>query len=225
MNLLCIDQKFTLVEPYAEQRSGKLVQLRLASRYFSVPEYEVILNVQAHISEGAVAKSLSNAMVGARTLYTTRIDPDRLDPSVPWFLQTYIPAMYDITVVYVRGQVFSFSLRRDFLQRTADWRETICPEQEWNIHQLPVATENAIGAYMGDLSLEFGRLDFLLDDGGRYWFCEVNPNGQFAWLDMHRKYGLIDAVLTEISPDTEHHPLRTRHVLAARQPEVVDAEG
>jgi len=67
---------------------------------------------------------------------------------------------------------------------------------------------------MDDLKLSFGRLDFLLDDEKRYWFCEVNPNGQFAWLDLSGEYGLLQAVINEISPSTEHNPIRQEHILA-----------
>ena len=67
---------------------------------------------------------------------------------------------------------------------------------------------------MDDLKLSFGRLDFLLDDEGRYWFCEVNPNGQFAWLDLSGEFGLLQAVTDEISPSTEHHSIPHEHQLA-----------
>jgi hypothetical protein len=43
----------------------------------------------------------------------------------------------------------------------------------------------------------FGRLDFLKVDG-ELWFLEVNPNGQFAWLDLDRKSGLIHSVAEAI---------------------------
>jgi hypothetical protein len=66
-----------------------------------------------------------------------------------------------------------------------------------------------------DLKLGFGRLYFLLDDQ-QYWFCEVNPNGQFAWLDLKGKNGLLQAVVSEISPLTAHHPIPVRHPLDSR---------
>lgn len=47
-------------------------------------------------------------------------------------------------------------------------------------------------------SLEFGRLDFLKDQRGRLWFLEVNPNGQFAWLDTEGRFGVLDAVARAI---------------------------
>jgi len=43
----------------------------------------------------------------------------------------------------------------------------------------------------------FGRLDFLRDKEG-LWFLELNPNGQFAWLDPVGTQGVLKAVAAEI---------------------------
>jgi hypothetical protein len=47
---------------------------------------------------------------------------------------------------------------------------------------------------MTTLGLKYGRLDFLKDENNRWWFLEVNANGQFAWLDLDGSRGLLDAV-------------------------------
>ncbi|MCA9643039.1 MAG: hypothetical protein KC492_20215, partial [Myxococcales bacterium] len=47
---------------------------------------------------------------------------------------------------------------------------------------------------MEALGLRFGRLDFVLDKEGTLWFLEVNPNGQFAWLDTDGSDGMLTAV-------------------------------
>ena len=47
-----------------------------------------------------------------------------------------------------------------------------------------------------ELDLEFGRYDFMLDDSGALAFLEVNANGQWVFLDITDKYGLLDCVVT-----------------------------
>ncbi len=172
----------------------------------------MLLN-DAHRTKTAVVKSLSNEVVGDRVLYTTEVRTDDLDPRYPWFVEQYIEASHDVTVVFVRGQMFAFSLERDFLKNTIDWRQCMSPEQEWTPHLLPSDLSVAILAYMQALKLDFGRFDFLLHRQQRYWFCELNPNGQFAWLDLNGEQGLLDAVIQEISPTTERHPIPNRHPL------------
>jgi hypothetical protein len=48
-----------------------------------------------------------------------------------------------------------------------------------------------LGAHGG----RFGRFDFLEDEKGLV-FLEFNANGQWAFLDLHGKTGLMDAVVS-----------------------------
>ena len=50
---------------------------------------------------------------------------------------------------------------------------------------------------MGDLGLVYGRLDFLLTADDTV-FLEVNPNGQFGWLDTPGNWPLHRAVLAAL---------------------------
>jgi hypothetical protein len=59
---------------------------------------------------------------------------------------------------------------------------------------------------MDEMGLQFGRLDFLLNELG-YHFLEVNTNGEWAWLDPDGRHGLLPKVVDEISPDTPIHPI------------------
>jgi hypothetical protein len=213
VNLLWAENRFVLVEPFAERRTGKLLQLLHAKRVFDVPPYEFVSNY-APSADTAVVKSLSGEMVDGKVLYTTRVQTEELDVNYPWFLQKYVPATFDVTAVYVRGKVFAFKLLRDFLGESPDWRRYISPRQRWMPIALPEDLLLAMSIYMDDLNLDYGRLDFLLDDEQRYWFCEVNPNGQFAWLDLNGENGLLQAVINEISPSTEHNAIRHEHPLS-----------
>jgi len=217
VNLLWSEQKFVLVEPYAERRTGKLLQLRHARGFFEVPEYEFALNCMSSASP-TVVKSLSNELVDDNVIYTTKTKAEDLDPRFPWFIQRLVVAKEDVTVVFVRGQMFAFSLERDFLDKSVDWRQFISPEQKWKAHSIPVNLQQAIVQYMKTLRLDYGRLDFLLGDDSCYWFCEVNPNGQFAWLDLIGDFGVVQAVVNEISPSTEHHSISHAHPLASSVP-------
>lgn len=213
VNLLWSSGRFVLVEPFAELRTGKVIQLLYAERVFHVPPYEFVSNASPVATE-AVVKSLSSEPVDGKVLFTTKVQTGDLDHRYPWFLQKYVPAAFDVTAVYIRGKVFAFKLHRDFLEESPDWRRYISREPQWTPIVLPEDLLQSVTLYMDDLNLNFGRLDFLLDDEQCYWFCEVNPNGQFAWLDLDGECGLLQAVVEEISPSTEHHAIRHKHPLA-----------
>ncbi len=213
--------KAVLIDPCSDQLSGKLIQIQIAKRYFSVPEWKMVSGIQMTPGSSAmVVKSLTSRRVEARTtLYTSRVAEDELALSSPWFIQECIEADRDVTVVFIRGSLFAFEFRRDFLpQGVVDWRLAVERDPalagKWTVHALPSPLERGIRDFMQDMALHYGRLDFLLA-GDRYWFLEVNPNGEWGWLDPHGKAGILDALVKELSPDTPCHPLPNPRTIKA----------
>jgi glutathione synthase/RimK-type ligase-like ATP-grasp enzyme len=47
---------------------------------------------------------------------------------------------------------------------------------------------------MDSLRLTFGVIDMIQTPGGEYVFLEVNPSGQWLWLDDILECGISDAV-------------------------------
>jgi hypothetical protein len=215
VNLLRREGKLVLVEPDGYKRVGKLVQMRVAADLFEVPPWRF---VRGRLGPGhfarPVVKSLGGAPVQDRAvLFTSRVDEAELDPASAWFIQEYVPAVADVTVVYVRGDLFAFELARAaFLARTVDWREAAAKfgGRPWTPHCLPARIGDAVRGLMQRLSLDFGRLDLLLREDGRYAFLEVNSNGEWGWLDPEGRYGLLDRIVDELSPTTPVRPLGWR---------------
>lgn len=212
VNLLWQQGKVVLVEPFAENRVGKFVQLRVAADLFQVPPWKFLRGWPEHLAPGqqSVVKSLTLDRVADRAvIYATRVPEAELDPHSPWFVQDYVEADKDITVVFVRGQLFALELERSFKERSIDWRpvslEPAFPP--WKPHALPDSLVAAIRQFMVRLSLDYGRLDFLLRPSGEYAFLEVNPHGEWGWLDPRGELGILPAVIHEVSPHTPVHPL------------------
>lgn len=197
------DCKIRLVERGAQQRFGKVAQMAVAAKYFSVPRWRIMWTaigkpLNAGLSGTVVAKPLTADFVeNYQFFYTTEVDPSRLDPSFPWFLQSKIEADYDLTVVYVAGQCFGFTVERNLFEG-ADWRRTINRvDLPWKPFALSPGVASSIRAFMGEARLKFGRLDFLIK-GTETFFLEVNPNGQWGWLDPRGENGVFDAVVAEL---------------------------
>jgi glutathione synthase/RimK-type ligase-like ATP-grasp enzyme len=49
---------------------------------------------------------------------------------------------------------------------------------------LPTEVENGIRKLMEHYRLRFAAIDMAMDQDGRWVFFEINPNGQWAWLDL-----------------------------------------
>ncbi len=217
INLLWAAGKVVLVEPRADLRVGKFVQAQVARRHFQVPpdRFRCGSGTEMFADRQVVAKSLTSESIGGaadkNVLYATKVSGADLGLSFPWMVQEYVAAERDVTVACVRDRLFAFELDRSpFLDRTIDWRElpVDAVAGDWQPHELRPAQADAIFRFMKDLNLHFGRLDFLCA-AGEYRFLEVNPNGQWAWLDADGKHGLLDKIVQEISPFTPCHPIPT----------------
>ena len=215
VNLQWLDGKVVLVEPFAELHAGKFMQLRLASGHFQVPQYHFRLAGKSLLPAGqeVVVKSLTMEPVGNEVdrelLFTTKVNEHALSSNSPWLVQQYIRATKDVTVVFVYDQLFAFELDRGaFLDQAVDWRElpSDWKQGDWLPHRLDDRISSGIFAFMKDMGLHFGRLDFLWSSEG-YVFLEVNSNGEWGWLDPIGRYGLLSKVADEVCPLTPGHSI------------------
>ena len=57
---------------------------------------------------------------------------------------------------------------------------------------------------LNETGYRFGRFDFIRK-GGELWFLELNPNGQWAWLDEKNENGLVTLVADAIKAEDRQH--------------------
>ena len=210
-NICCKAEKSRLVEAGAELRFGKFLQLRTAKKYFKVPRWSFSSSpIIPCWDESLITKSLTMELIGdAKVLYTRKVSSARLDPSYPWFLQSEVEASHDLTVVYVAGRCFGFTLDRKLFEGV-DWRVDINRvEHPWEDYELGSDFTHRICAFMDEARLSYGRLDFLLKDQ-ESWFLEVNPNGQYAWLDESGRQGMMEAIIEELTTGNPKKPILPR---------------
>lgn len=180
---------------------GKMTINTLAKNYFPLPETLVTLRnygIQALAQKSVIAKSLSSEQSGdGSVLHTTEVPLDNIDPSFPWFLQEKVDSKWDITIFYCNSQVFGFKRSRESL-KGLDWRaeqDPLMREQEWFPFDVEDSVKKALISLSGDLCVEFGRYDFMTNTEGKLEFLEFNANGQWVFLDVTDRYGLLDCVV------------------------------
>ena len=201
-NILQLEQKTVLVNPFKSTQIGKLYQLRVAKKYFRVPEWVYFWNSLPQINGNVITKSLSSThMIDSKFLFTSSVQVDEIDKKYPWLIQSKIEGDYDMTIVYINGECYAFKLLRTD-KTLIDWREKIGQDlQDWIWLELESDFKKNVINFMEHLKLKFGRLDFMINNS-EISFLEVNPNGQWAFLDLSDKYGLISKMVDELSPMT-----------------------
>jgi hypothetical protein len=92
--------------------------------------------------------------------------------------QQRIDKTHDIRLTIVDGELFAVRIDSPYL----DWRTD--PDRcRHRADEVPPEVAAAVRDLMAGLRLRFGALDFAIDHSGQWWFLEVNPNGQWLWLE------------------------------------------
>jgi glutathione synthase/RimK-type ligase-like ATP-grasp enzyme len=135
-----------------------------------------------------------------RAIYTSRVlkehlehlDEARFSPSI---YQPLIAKRCDVRVTYVGGRLFIAEIDSQTDPAAhIDWRRTSNPQLPHHRAVLPEPIERSVLRLMEDLQLQFGAIDLIRTPGGEYIFLEVNPSGQWLWLDDILDFGITSAV-------------------------------
>ena len=191
----------------------KIRQLTLARKLgFRIPA-TLIGNTPAAATffaarSGTIGKPLRNAVVSGprsdRVVFTSRIAiDDRTDPlaisACPIVLQREIKKRFDLRVTVVGDHVFAATIDSQSTPDTViDWRRTSAPDLPHSTYELPSEVSKACVALTKSLGLRFGALDFVLDLAGQFWFLEINPNGQWAWIETRTGHPISAAIVSEL---------------------------
>lgn len=111
------------------------------------------------------------------------VDDLRLSPAT---VQAPLEPKIDLRVTVVGDKIWCAEVRKAGGRIEGDWRLTPKDELTYPDHILPPETERRCRALVARLGLVFGAIDLALTKG-RYWFIEINPTGEWGWLDRpHR---------------------------------------
>ena len=191
-----------------DNKYGKLRQLLTAEKYFRVASWHFFHGeLPDELKCGRwVVKSITQTPIGqGKVFFVKEVNPAALDPSYPWFVQERIEGEEEVTVVYIDGKTYAANAPRKSFGSEDSRKSLMEKPQPWPRCKLSPADERAIRGFMDETGYRFGRFDFIRKDG-ELWFLELNPNGQWAWLDEENEHGRVSLVADAIkSEDQQHH--------------------
>ena len=120
------------------------------------------------------------------------LDDARWTPSI---YQELVPKEVDVRVTFVGGKFFAAAIHSQTDPAAAvDWRKTENAGLPHSRIELPDLMLERLQRLMTLLGLEFGCIDLVKTPRGEYVFLEVNPSGQWLWLDDQLDLGISVAV-------------------------------
>jgi hypothetical protein len=174
---------------------GKLLQLRVAKDVgLPVPETLVTTDPErlrafiAELSGEVVVKPLKDTRLDQ--LATLEVTAEMLahEPSVkmaPAIWQRKIIGRHHLRVCVFGSQTIAVLLTSDHL----DWRRD--PNLRATAFSLDNVTCQRLGDMLARLGIRMGVFDFKIDEDGSLWWLELNPQGQFLFLENLAHFDLL----------------------------------
>jgi glutathione synthase/RimK-type ligase-like ATP-grasp enzyme len=152
----------------------------------------------------AVAKPLKHALLDGETekvIFTSRLekaagrDPHAI-AAAPMILQREVAKRVDVRVTVVGEQVFSAAIHSQGAAASeVDWRQGDGPCLPHEAIELPTDVSLRCAELVKTLGLGFGAIDLIHGRDGAYWFLEINPNGQWAWIETRTGQPIAAAIV------------------------------
>ncbi len=118
----------------------------------------------------------------------------------PVTLQEMVNKAYELRVTVVGSRVFVVRIESSRYERAKlDWRPASHdPKLQYHIEiSSPDFARKCVQLIHG-MGLKYGTLDFIQATDGRLLFLEVNPTGEFHWLDVRTGIGIGEAIFQEL---------------------------
>lgn len=105
--------------------------------------------------------------------------------TAPFFVQQGLVPKIDIRVTVVENEVIAIKITSD-IEIAEDWRR-FNNELTYSIFELPDSVRDFCIKYTKELNLNFGAIDLVFHNN-EYYFIEINPTGEWSWLQKNTKY-------------------------------------
>lgn len=203
-------------DPNADQRAhNKLLQLRWATALgMNIPSTIVTQDPSAahefYLEHGqrVICKSISPSAEiqgdnerSPRIIYANILNKNMEKSDfetvkiAPTLFQEYVEKDYEIRVSVVGRSIFSAVIESQNSSKTQiDWRRYDRRNTPYYPYRIPSELESKILELMQVLGLEFGAIDLIRSPNGEYTFLEVNPGGQWGWVESLTGLPITEAI-------------------------------
>jgi glutathione synthase/RimK-type ligase-like ATP-grasp enzyme len=139
----------------------------------------------------------------SKTEFFTPLVAERLNSirTCPTTFQEYIEGRCDLRVIWIAGDIYATAGDSQSGTTPQDCRfDHTVAYLQW---KLPKSVTEGLSRLMTGLGLLYGAIDLRLGDDNDYYFLEVNPAGQFIYVELKTGYPLISAVASLLANPSE----------------------
>lgn len=212
-NIFCIITAKWVSDPYSIYKAeNKLLQLKEAKRLgFNIPN-TILTNSKQELKKfyqendgNIIIKPLSQSKILNQNefefLFTNSLKKEHIEDIenfdlTPCLYQENINKEIELRVTIVANQIFIAGVDSQNREETKiDWRKA---ELKFFKTHLPKEIIDKCFSIVRALNLNFGAIDLIKDKNGKYIFLEINPNGQWAWIENETGLEISEALISEL---------------------------
>lgn len=195
------------------QAENKLFQLRMARQIgFSIPNTLVTTDkdelekfyyendrdiIIKPISQTRIPYKEDSAFIFTNMVSQRQIDELEQFDLTPCIFQKNVPKEYEIRATVVGEKVFAAAVySQNEAETKTDWRKKQLKFVEID---LPDEIRHYCVRLLKELGLGFGAIDLIKTPNGEYIFLEINPVGQWVWIENQTGQEISDAIIEYLS--------------------------
>jgi glutathione synthase/RimK-type ligase-like ATP-grasp enzyme len=185
----------------------KILQIKMARKVgFNIPD-TIITNDKKSVEEfyskhsDICVKPIYSGQFttdnGLRMFYNTKLNNETIKKllenvhNFPILLQEYIYKANEYRVTIVNNRVFPVRIIQKNNKNTEyDWRIGNCQEVDFEKIDIPNRISDKIISLLQEFNIKFSSIDLIQGNDNEYYFLDLNPNGQWAWLDKYFDHGI-----------------------------------
>ena len=163
------------IRAFCDRQGGRLVAKPLRLGFFDYGEVQTATYTTA---VGAADLATDDSLVVAPVIY-----------------QRHLEKRCDVRVTIVGNSLYAAAIHsQDVDSAKVDWRRSDV-DLAHEVHVLPDQVVRACRRLMKALNLHFGAVDLVLTPDDQYYFLEINPNGQWLWLEDKLGFPISDKIV------------------------------
>jgi len=173
---------------FCEQHGGTIAAKLLSGRVFQV---EGKKDIQAIYTQVITRDFIAKNKKGVRV--------------APIMGQEYVQKELELRITFVNGQIFPCAIYSQDCERTKhDWRRYDFKNVRHEPCKITGDLKKKITELMALFGLSYGAIDMIITPKGEYVFLEVNPSGQWGWIEYLTGLPISQAIASTLShpPDT-----------------------
>ncbi|MSP03421.1 MAG: hypothetical protein EXR07_20625 [Acetobacteraceae bacterium] len=127
---------------------------------------------------------------GFHPMFSRKVTPEEFERHAeqlsfcPSLLQEYIDKAHELRITVIGGAIFCCRIDSQAVRGAeTDWRRVDPFQVPHEIVPLDTAVGSALITMLERYGLSFGTFDMIVTPAGEYVFLELNPNGQWLWIE------------------------------------------